>query len=81
MKYSNLVHNILNIAIATLSGVTAYLLATGCVETASGIDCTDSALSPTITVIAVGFLSVAKFAINVIRDGLKGLVKEQPPVQ
>lgn len=64
---SNLVHNILNIAIAliavlSLPEVMAFI-------------------PPSIALPLVGALATAKTIINVIRDGLAGLMKPQPPVQ
>jgi hypothetical protein len=64
---SNLVHNILNVAIAliavmSLPEVMAFI-------------------PPSIALPLVGALATAKTIINVIRDGLAGLMKPQPPVQ
>jgi hypothetical protein len=78
---TNLIHNILNVVIALLGGITAFLLATGCTTLPTGqIECSASWISPTITSIAVLVLGVAKSVINVVRDGLAGLAKPQPPV-
>lgn len=79
---SNLIHNILNIAIAILSAVTAFLLATGCTQLPTGmIECSGSWINPTYTTIIVGILGVIKTAMNIIRDGFNGLTKAQPPVE
>ena len=79
---TNLIHNILNVAIAALAATTAFLLATGCTTLPDGaIECSGSWISPSVTTIIVAVLGVAKTLINVVRDGFKGLVKEQPPVQ
>jgi membrane protein DedA with SNARE-associated domain len=64
---SNIVHNVLNVAIAliavlSLPEVMAFIPAN-------------------IALPLVGALATAKTIINVIRDGLGGLVKTQPPVQ
>jgi hypothetical protein len=64
---TNLLHNLLNIAIAlvavlSLPEVTALL-------------------PPEIALVIVGAAATAKTVINVLRDGLTGLVKEQPPVK
>ncbi len=64
---SNLVHNILNIAIAliavlSLPEVMAFI-------------------PPSIALPLVGALATAKTIINLIRDGLGGLAKPQPPVE
>lgn len=75
----NLVHNLINILIAALG---AILLASGCVATATGsLDCSASWISPQITAIAITGLAVLKTVLNVLRDGLTGLWKVQPPVQ
>jgi hypothetical protein len=79
---SNAVHNILNVAIALLGAATAFLLATGCTTLPTGaLECSGSWISPTYTAIAITGLGVLKSLINVIRDGITGLVKEQPPVK
>ena len=79
---TNLIHNILNVVIALLGGVTAFLLATGCTTLPTGqLECSASWISPTLTSVAVLVLGVAKSVINVVRDGLAGLAKPQPPVQ
>lgn len=64
---TNLLHNLLNIAIAlvavlSLPEVTALL-------------------PPEIALVIVGAAATAKTVINVLRDGLTGLVKNQPPVK
>jgi hypothetical protein len=64
---TNLIHNILNIAIALIAAlslpeVTAFI-------------------PPSIAVPLVGVLATAKTIINVVRDGLSGLTKPQPPVE
>jgi hypothetical protein len=79
---TNLVHNILNVVIALLGGVTAFLLATGCTTLPTGqLECSASWISPTITSILVLVLGVAKSIINIVRDGVAGLAKPQPPVK
>jgi hypothetical protein len=79
---TNLIHNILNVVIALLGGVTAFLLATGCTTLPTGqLECSASWISPTITSIAVLVLGVAKSIINIVRDGVAGLAKPQPPVK
>lgn len=64
---SNLVHNILNIAIA----LTAIAL----------LPEFQQLLPPEIAVAVASAAATAKVVINVVRDGLTGLVKEQPPVK
>ena len=77
---TNLIHNILNILIAILSGVTIYLLETGCTVAASGtIDCSASSAAWTASVAVI--MSVSKIVINALRDGLVGMAMPQPPVQ
>jgi hypothetical protein len=79
---SNLVHNILNVAIALTAGVTAALLATGCTTLPTGgLECSASWIDPTYTTVAVTGMGVLKSVINVARDGFGGLFKKQPPVQ
>ena len=63
---TNLIHNVLNVAIAvfgTLAGFDFSLF-------------TSAATSAKI----VAALAMAKLLINAIRDGLGGMVKDQPPV-
>lgn len=79
---SNAVHNILNVAIATLAFATTILLATGCTTLAGGdLECTRSFIDPAYTTGAIAILGAAKTVINITRDGLVGLVKQQPPVK
>ncbi len=82
MFNSNLVHNLLNIAIALLAGLTAFLLATGCTTLATGaLECSQSWIDPTYSTTAVAVLGFVKTMINVVRDGFAGLFKRQPPVK
>lgn len=79
---SNLFHNIANVLIAVVGLATALLLTTGCVSTpAGGLDCSASWISPTLSGWIVGGLGVLKLLVNVIRDGVAGLTKTQPPVE
>lgn len=64
---TNLVHNILNFAIA----LTAVALLPEVQEI----------LPPEIAVTIAGIAATAKLVINVIRDGISGLIKDQPPVE
>jgi hypothetical protein len=64
--HSNIVHNILNaalalVAILSLPEVTAFL-------------------PPDVAVMIAGAVGTAKLIINTLRDGITGLVKRQPPV-
>lgn len=82
MFNSNAFHNILNIVIAVLGAITAFLMATGCTTLPTGaLECSASWISPTYTTIAVTALAVLKTVINVFRDGVSGLAKPQPPVE
>lgn len=72
LKYSNLIHNVLNVLVVVLTA-------------AAGFDWTALlsvfGLDPALAAkIAAGCVAL-KLAINAIRDGLTGLIKEQPPVQ
>lgn len=63
---TNLIHNVLNFAIAAIAALSVPEVI---------------ALIPTDwAVLIVGGLSTAKIVINTIRDGITGLVKNQPPV-
>lgn len=74
----NMLHNLINVLIAALG---ALLIASGCIAAASGsLDCTQSWISPNVTAIAITSLSVLKVVMNILRDGLFGLWKVQPPV-
>jgi hypothetical protein len=63
---SNLIHNILNIALAVVAVLSLPEVT--------------SFLPPEIAVVIAGAVGTAKLMINVIRDGLRGLTKQQPPV-
>ena len=79
---TNLIHNVINVAIAVTSGATAAMLATGCTTLATGaLECSQSWVKPEAGALIVTGLAVAKTVINVIRDGFTGLVKDQPPVR
>lgn len=82
MLTSNGLHNILNVAIALLAGVTAFLLATGCSQLVTGaLDCSASWIDPVWTTGITAGLGILKTIINVARDGFGGLFKQQPPVR
>jgi len=82
MLNSNLLHNILNVAIALLAGVTAFLLATGCTQLVTGaLDCSASWIDPVWTTGITAALGLLKTGINIVRDGFGGLFKQQPPVR
>lgn len=64
---TNLIHNILNIAIAVVGAMGAF-------------DWT-VLFSQTTALAIVAALGTAKGIINMLRDGFAGLIKQQPPVQ
>lgn len=69
---TNLIHNILNLIGLIIGALIAYDWAT------LGLD------PVTAAKVAGGFLladKVIKLGINITRDGVTGLVKQQPPVQ
>lgn len=83
---TNLIHNVLNAIIWILGLFAVVALYAGCVQLPNGsLDCTTSTIIPpswlpwivTLTTAAAGLKTV----INIVRDGIKGLVKEQPPVK
>lgn len=74
----NFLHNVINLLIVVLG---AALIASGCVAAATGaFDCTESWLNATLTTWAITCLAFLKVVLNVIRDGVFGLWKVQPPV-
>lgn len=78
---SNLFHNLANAAALLVAVITGILVSTGCIEGPDGsLSCEASSLSPTITVWAIAILMVLKLLVNVVRDGVTGLTKPQPPV-
>lgn len=64
---TNLLHNILNILIA----LTSIAL----------LPEVQAILPPEIAVTVASVASAAKIVINILRDGVTGLVKDQPPVR
>lgn len=79
---SNFFHNLVNVVTLVLAGATAALLASGCVETSAGtISCEESFLSPSLSAIIITILMGLKLLVNIVRDGITGLTKKQPPVQ
>lgn len=64
---TNLIHNILNIAIAAIAAMGAF-------------DWT-VLVSQSTALTIVGILATAKTVMNMLRDGLSGMTKPQPPVQ
>jgi hypothetical protein len=79
---SNLFHNIANIANLVLAALMAGLISTGCVAMATGgLDCSASWIDATYVGYALVVVNALKIGVNVVRDGLGGLFKTQPPVQ
>lgn len=74
----NFLHNVLNVLIAALA---ALLIASGCVASATGaLDCSKSWISAEFTAWAIAVMGFMKIAMNILRDGVFGLFKVQPPV-
>jgi hypothetical protein len=81
MFNTNTLHNVLNILITLAALLVAILLATGCTQLADGaLECSQSFIGPSFAALAVAGLGTLKIVVNIIRDGLAGLVKPQPPV-
>jgi len=79
---SNLFHNLANIASLVLAAATAVLIASGCTTLPTGgLECSASWINPAWTSIAIMVLQGLKLLVNVIRDGISGLTKPQPPVE
>jgi hypothetical protein len=82
MLNTNALHNTLNILISLSGLLVAILLASGCTQLANGaLECSQSFVSPQITAYAIAGLGALKVFVNIVRDGLSGLIKPQPPVQ
>ncbi|MDE2105639.1 MAG: hypothetical protein KGL39_50900 [Patescibacteria group bacterium] len=83
MKFLNVntIHNILNGLLVLVGAATGGLLAAGCTQTAAGaIDCTHSFVNPAYAGYIMTAIGVLKFVMNIARDGVSGLVAQQPPV-
>ena len=80
---SNLFHNIANILMAVIAAATAILTAIGCTTLANGdLECSGATwLSPTVATAIITGLAISKMIVNVVRDGIGGLAKPQPPVE
>lgn len=65
---TNLIHNILNVGIVIFGSM-------------AGFDFTVLGLSVAASAKIAAGLAAAKLIMNALRDGLSGLVKEQPPVK
>ena len=78
---TNTLHNVMNVVIALLAAMTAFLIATGCTTSAAGaLECSQSWINPAYTTGAIAVLGGLKTVVNIWRDGLGGLIKPQPPV-
>jgi hypothetical protein len=64
---TNLVHNILNVALAVVAVLSLPEVT--------------RFIPPEYAVFVAGAVGAAKLIINIIRDGIDGLIKEQPPVK
>lgn len=64
---TNLIHNILNVAIAILGAVATFDWS--------------QFIGTTLAVKLMAGLALLKLVINAVRDGLAGMAKTQPPVQ
>ena len=80
---SNLFHNIANIAMIVIAGATAILTAMGCTTLPNGeLECSNiTFLSPTVATLIITAIGIVKMLVNIVRDGVSGLAKRQPPVQ
>lgn len=81
---SNLFHNLANILTVVLGVLVAVLLASGCTgdfTTQSIADCSGSRIDARWLSIAIAVVGGLKIGVNVVRDGLAGLSKPQPPVE
>ena len=65
---TNLIHNILNLAIVVVGALAVQDVWVGIV-------------GPVLALKIVTVLTGVKLVMNAIRDGIKGMVKNQPPVE
>jgi hypothetical protein len=65
---TNLIHNILNLAIVIVGALAVQDVWVGIV-------------GPVLALKIVTVLTGVKLVMNAIRDGIKGMVKNQPPVE
>jgi hypothetical protein len=81
---TNAMHNILNVGIWAIGGITAIAMATGCTDVNPGtevvLECSKSFVPAQYTVPLIAGLGFIKTVINLGRDGFGGLWKKQPPV-
>lgn len=81
MFNTNTLHNVLNVLIALSALMIAVLLATGCTQLSDGsLECSQSFIGPGYAAAVVTVLSTIKIVVNIMRDGVAGLIKPQPPV-
>lgn len=81
---TNTIHNILNLLLGIVGVATTILVALGCTTGVDGVlDCSAAPVSEGFLVFlvgAAGVIGTLKTVINLVRDGLGGLFKQQPPV-
>lgn len=78
----NFFHNLFNVLIAIMGLAAPILVATGCVHDPllDKFDCSQSWIPPLWVAPILGALGALKIVMNLMRDGLGGLIKVQPPV-
>src|SRR5688572_7459472 len=80
---TNSIHNILNLILGLVGILTTILVGLGCTQIGDRLDCTMASvpawLLPWLLGIA-GLIGMLKTVMNLVRDGFKGLWKQQPPV-
>jgi len=78
---TNSIHNLLNLLGWVMGLITSILIATGCTTLPGGnLECSASFLPPVYMVPIMAAIFAVKQIMNMVRDGLSGLVKQQPPV-
>lgn len=82
---TNTIHNIMNLLLGVVGIATTILVALGCKADAvtGALNCSQAPVSEgflVLLVAAAGVIGTLKTVINLVRDGLGGLFKQQPPV-
>lgn len=82
---TNTIHNIMNLLLGAVGVATTILVALGCsADSVTGaLNCSQAPVSEgflVFLVAAAGAIGTLKTVINLVRDGLGGLFKQQPPV-
>lgn len=82
MINSNFFHNIANVLLLVAGAASPLLVATGCVHDPilDKYDCSASWVNPVWIGYIVMVLAAIKIVTNITRDGIGGLIKNQPPV-